>query len=112
MRIAVLDLLYFKNNLIVYKFFDNLVVCVEYKLACILSANIGKFTCEVNRFNAGKIVFLADSCVVLTECGSNMNDTCTCIKRYIIVSDYIESLFRKCANNKGVYRLIFLADKV
>ena len=61
MRIAVLDLLYFKNNLIVYKFFDNLVVCVEYKLACILSANIGKFTCEINRFNAGKIVLLADS---------------------------------------------------
>ena len=91
----------------------NMLVCILYEDACV-RCFFCKVTLAVNKLNKGKIVLSADSCVVFTECGSTMNDTCTVCHCNIAVTHYKESLFVLFVTNgldEVEERLVFLVLK-
>jgi len=67
-------------------------VCVLNEHTC-----IGCFFCHVtlavNKLNERKVIASANLCVVLTECGSDMNDTCTVCHCNIVVCCNEETFF-------------------
>ena len=84
------------------------------ELACVGSF-LGHIALAVNELNEGEVVFSADLCVILTECGSDMNDARTVGHCNVIVNgDIVTLLILLCGACACAFkeRLVFSVFKV
>jgi len=108
-RIAVFKLRCIEQLTSFFKIYKNFFINIFTECTC-PRCFLSHFTLTVNKLYERQVVLSADIRVVLTECRSDMNDTCTVCKSYITVASYIISLFIRCYEIEQ--RLIFLVFKV
>ena len=94
-RIAVFKLRRIEQLTSFFKIYKNFFINIFTECTC-PRCFLSHFTLTVNKLYERQVVLSADIRVVLTECRSDMNDTCTVCKSYITVASYIISLFIRC----------------
>ena len=94
-RIAVFKLRCIEQLTSFFKIYKNFFINIFTECTC-PRCFLSHFTLTVNKLYERQVVLSADIRVVLTECRSDMNDTCTVCKSYITVASYIISLFIRC----------------
>ena len=108
----MLDGLNLEERAFVAELCDDIGVTVHNKTACVICCLFGEAAALVSKLNKGKLVILTYTGVVLTECGSDVNNACTAVECNVTVAGYKPCLIVVLVLNIGEERLVLGVLKV